>query len=172
MTRFASYGRIETLMGNPGYPCKHEWPEDCSVQCGDQGLVFAHPKSYYTAFFVFEAFPRNPDTFIRGEGETIEAAEEDCWQKYQKTLSCPGHEFEDRGRKDGAGWCKHCRLFSSKAFVKLLHPCCVCGELTHHIQDTKGLWYCFGHGGRIPDENLTPDQLAMRQAFKEAFNSP
>jgi len=121
--------------GEP-YLCVREWPEDCFVQCGGNGIVVGHgsfeemllstdplkalgdeikkPTSYRTAFF--EAFPRNPDTFIRGEGKTIEEAEEQTWLKFQKYLACKGHEFEKRGYRNGAGFCKHCGMFGSKVF--------------------------------------------------------
>lgn len=165
MNRFASRGLIDRLKGLPGHPCKHEWPEDCFVQCGESGLVLTKQGNYNTAFF--EAFPRNPDTFIRGEGECVELAEQDCWQKYQRIVNCPSHEFEERGRTDGAGWCKHCDLFMTKVFTEHLHPCCICGEPTHSHQDTKGLWYCSDHIKDVPDENLTPTQLQIRQALRE-----
>lgn len=163
MKKYASRGLIDRLKGTQGYLCFYDWPEDCQVQCGESGLVLAKPEPYYTAFF--EAFPRNPNTFIRGEGETVELAERDCWGKYQKILNCPGHEFEARGRKDGVGWCKHCDLFLVTALKEFLSPCCVCGKSTGHFQDTKGLWYCFGHTEHVPDANLTPDQLGLRQAM-------
>lgn len=121
--------------GEP-YLCKQDWAEDCFVQCGGDGIVFsqggfqeimfsdnpieslakesAKPTTYRTAFF--EAFPRNPDTFIRGEGKTIEEAEEKAWNKLQKYLACTGHEFEKRGYTNGAGFCKHCNMFASKVF--------------------------------------------------------
>ncbi len=51
------------------YVCKYEWPEDCFVQCGDNGIVCGK-ESYTTAFF--EAFPESPKTFLRGEGAFVE----------------------------------------------------------------------------------------------------
>lgn len=123
------------------YECAKPWPEDCFVQAGKNGIVFRNgsldevlqnpekgletvaavvgaipdpPASYRTAFF--EAFPRSPDTFIRGEGKDIQEAEAKAWAKYSKHVACPGHEFEKRGYKNGGGFCKHCNMFSSKAF--------------------------------------------------------
>lgn len=120
------------------YDCLKPWPENCFVQCGGDGLVIAskgslnkvftsedplkelavqasHPESYITAFF--EAFPKEPDTFIRGEGKDIAAAEEDAWTQYLSFVACKGHEFEKRGYTNGAGFCVHCGMFKSKAFV-------------------------------------------------------
>lgn len=94
-----------------------DWPEDCYVQWGGQGVVLAKKESggcYYTAFF--EAFPKNPKTFIRGEGATVAEAEQSAFQKFKRYLACPGHEFERRGYTNGAGFCKHCSLFKSNAF--------------------------------------------------------
>jgi hypothetical protein len=71
-------------------------------------------KSYITAFF--EAFPRDPDTFIRGEGASIEAAERDAWESFQKYAACSGHEPERRGYTNGAGFCKNCDMFMNKVF--------------------------------------------------------
>jgi len=122
--------------GDP-YLCKHDWAEDCFVQCGGDGIVFERkgalvniftsekpletyaeerslPSTYTTAFF--EAFPNNPATFLRGEGKTIEEAEEQAWQKFQRYLACAGHEFEKRGYTNGAGFCKHCNMFACKVF--------------------------------------------------------
>ena len=55
--------------GKP-HQCKFEWPEDCGVQCGEGGLVLDKKGSYTTAFF--EAFPKSPSCFLRGEGASIE----------------------------------------------------------------------------------------------------
>lgn len=119
------------------YECKYDWAEDCFVQCGGDGIVFTDqtindafenpvetmgvilgmeekPKHYKTAFF--EAFPRSPNTFIRGEGVTIEDAEKQAWKKFQKYSKCPKHEYEKRGYTNGAGFCKHCNMFGSKVF--------------------------------------------------------
>ena len=60
------------------------WPEDCLVQWGDRGLVLRREKSggsYTTAFF--EAFPNNPQTFIRGEGVCIEEAERLAFKQFE-----------------------------------------------------------------------------------------
>jgi hypothetical protein len=96
-------------------PATCEWPHDCLIQCGDSGVVFVEGgDNYQTAFW--EAFPETPSTFIRGEGATIQEAEQNCFAQYQRILACPEHEFE-RGRyESGAGICKHCKLFLSGVF--------------------------------------------------------
>lgn len=154
------------------YDCKLEWPEDCGLQCGGTGIVLASgslektlvadeplnelsrsladKKSYITAFF--EAFPKNPDTFIRGEGKTIEEAEKQAWDQLQKHLQCPGHEFERRTYKNGAGFCKHCDLFKPKAFEPET-KCCICQTPTNYSCDKKDLWYCQKDRHLMPEEN-------------------
>lgn len=96
------------------WPCVHPWPDNCHCQAGHNGIVVTKSGHYRTAFF--EAFPKYPETFIRGEGPTIEAAEEAAWSKYGKYLDCPEHVFERRGYTNGAGFCKHCGMFISNAF--------------------------------------------------------
>ena len=65
-------GRIVEFIGG-SYECKYDWKDNCFVQCGDEGVVLDKVDSYLTAFF--EAFPKEPKTFIRGEGKTIAEAE-------------------------------------------------------------------------------------------------
>lgn len=171
------------------YDCKMAWPEDCFVQCGGSGIVFIgndsifdnpietvvsamidySPKPHYTTAF-FEAFTNNPDTFIRGEGETVEMAEQNAWDKFQRYVKCPGHDFERRDYKNGAGFCKHCGMFKSKAFEPLT-KCCVCEKPTYHSCDKINLWYCEEHQHMIPEENKTDinkmvERLRKYQAAK------
>lgn len=94
--------------------CTFEWPDDCFCQAGHKGIVFTPKGNYETAFF--EVFPKVPETFIRGEGPTIEVAEERAWSKYRKYLECAGHEFERKGYTNGVGFCKTCGMFSFNAF--------------------------------------------------------
>jgi len=127
----------------PSYECQKPWPEDCFVQCGDHGIVLPAKTlekvmegnedcipiiksaligdpapvpegAYRTAFF--EAFPRTPDTFIRGEGKDVQEAEKKAWEEFEKYNACKGHEYEKRGYTNGAGFCKHCGMFKSKIF--------------------------------------------------------
>jgi hypothetical protein len=91
------------------------------VQWGGRGLVFVEDgDNYRTAFF--EAFTKEPDTFIRGEGSSVEEAEADAFQKYERYRACENHEFERRKYRNGAGFCKHCGLFKSQCFEPLSDP--------------------------------------------------
>lgn len=123
------------------YECKKEWPEDMFVQCGGSGLVISKSGDNYTTAF-FEAFPKAPSCFLRGEGSSIEEAEEDCWNRYQKVLTCD-HEMERRDRTDGYGYCKHCS-YSSMVFEPLT-KCCKCGKPSYKVRDYKGNYYCDKH---------------------------
>lgn len=124
-----------------GHAPVRPWPDTCQVQWGDHGLVLPRVgnDSYFTAFF--EAFPTDPSTFIRGEGDTIASAEENAWKKWLRIRECPGHEFEKRGYENGAGFCRFCNLFQSKVFPPE-NPCRFCGTLTYYGRDNKGSWVC------------------------------
>lgn len=156
--------RLSTLSGGGMYNCQHEWPADCFVQCGTAGIVFTEEGSYRTAFF--EAFPRNPDTFIRGEGESVETAEESAWSQWQKHLACPGHEFERRGYRNGAGFCKHCGLFAARAFEPTT-LCLVCQKPTNYASDKDGDFYCEEHVDQIPPDKRSDFWDAVAQALAD-----
>ncbi len=153
------------------------WPEDCYVQWGSDGVVLSRSKgSYRTAFF--EAFPSEPATFIRGEGATVAEAEAKAFAAFEHYRACAGHEFERRGYTNGAGFCKHCGLFASKAFEPTT-LCHVCGTPTNHscgyTKDAEtgarqAFWYCEAHahlrranGHTNPLDRLLDEELAEPQ---------
>lgn len=173
------------------YSVVKPWPQDCYVQGGDDGIVFTEEgafdavmsssvealevvcgktsRAHYTTAF-FEAFPKHPSTFIRGEGKTVDEAEACAWTQYEKFASCPNHEFERRGYRNGAGFCKHCGMFASKAFEPLDH-CCICDQPTHHIQDRHQRWYCERHKGAMKPEDETDLMKRMRALFPQMHGS-
>ena len=127
----------------------YEWPEGSFLQAGHKGIVLsASGRSYTTAFL--EAFLKG--TFIRGEGATIEEAETAAWEKFQRSESCPKHEWESRGYTNGAGFCKHCNFFKSKVFTgeDLNQFCEIChvgttwGATTNPQTHTE-IWGCEEH---------------------------
>lgn len=132
------------------YECKYPW--DFFVQCGGLGMVLSKKGGYTTAFF--EAFPNEPRCFLRGEGSTVEEAEESCWQNYQKLLTCD-HEMERRDRTDGYAYCKHCS-YSSTVF-KPLTKCCKCNIPTAFATDYKNRYYCKKHAINKP-KNPNPKE--------------
>lgn len=129
--------------GTP-YDPRHPWPGQTLVQFGARGLVFSASGNYTTAFF--EAFPDDPPTFIRGEGATLEQAEDQAWEKFQRQQACAGHEFERRRYTNGAGVCKHCNLFLTEVFEPLTR-CVVCDVPTAYqfAQNDPPEWRCEAH---------------------------
>lgn len=151
--------------GKP-YKCKQNWREDCFVQCGEEGLVLSKDGDYFTAFF--EAFPKEPKTFIRGEGNNIEEAELNAWNQLQRFLKCKKHEFERSGYTNGSAICKHCKMFKSKVFEPTT-KCTICEKPTNYISDKNDNYYCEEHEYLIPDSELNSFQLRARK-FKRQTN--
>jgi len=151
------------------YTCQHEWPANCHVQAGDSGIVFTNDGSgsYRTAFF--EAFPRSPDTFIRGEGETVAAAEESAWKKYQAIVACTGHEFERHGYPNGCGTCKHCGLFATDVFEPTT-LCVTCGVPSYFAFDVDGNEYCEAHQRDKPLDKWSNLDWMMARSMNTMWN--
>jgi hypothetical protein len=138
----------------PMYDCKCDWPDDCFVQSGDEGLVFSPKGNYRTSFF--EAFPRNPNTFIRGEGKTMEEAEQNAWKEFQKQSNCAldhtnPDNFDRRKMRNGLGFCKQCSV--SLMIFEPLEKCCNCGKATYFTYDLKDNWWCEECKPLIPEED-------------------
>jgi hypothetical protein len=187
------------------YQCAHPWPNDCMVQCGDNGIVLkshsiqdvlsdpdktinsviavldpstpSTPSLPFTRTAFFEAFPRIPDTFIRGEGPTLQEAEQSAWDQYQKYLLCDGSNlatngiaihgpYDPRSYENGAGFCVKCGLWFPRV-VPSPHSCQECGTLTWYARDNSGGWWCKDHSPHIPQDKLTPHQIYIRQLNKE-----
>ena len=132
-----------------------------AVGVGAAGLGLIEPQGFYRTA-VFEAFPRNPSTFIRGEGRSLAEAEESAWLQFQKIGSCPSHEFERRGYRTGAAICRHCGLFSSHALATTLDPCVVCGRDDNRASygpDRHGRWHCEKCFRSIPE----PDKSSIHR---------
>lgn len=119
---------IKMSMSGP-WTSPHDYPPG-HIQGGEKGIVFSKKGNYRTAFV--EYFPDENPTMIRGEGPTIEEADADLWEKFIRQESCPAHEYEPRGYTNGAGFCKHCKRFSSKQFTaeELGQFCRECGVPT------------------------------------------
>lgn len=152
------------------YKCRKNWEADTFVQCGDSGVVLSKKRSYRTAFF--EAFSKNPDVFVRGEGKTIIQAEKACWEKLQTYKKCKNHEFERHGYRNGGGFCKHCGMFKGKAFEPL-EKCIVCGKPTYYTQDKNDDWYCEKHPipQKLKSEHMIRHEKSMK-AFEKFKKKP
>lgn len=135
----------ERLVDHGRYAIQRPWPIDATINGGGSGLVFRRDGSTYGTAFI-EATLNEPATFLRGEGDSIEEAEEAAWAKYLRyTANDHEHEFETRGYTNGAGFCKHCGLFKSKAFSlqEIGSICHICGDDMYGT--IGGLMYCEQH---------------------------
>lgn len=146
----------------PDYACQHEWAGDCFVQCGGC-------EKYG---FFFEAFPQNPNTFLRGDSKvSIADAEEKVWQKLLKHSSCEldhanPENFEKRKYRNGVGFCVGCGMFASGIFPPS-EICIKCGANTYHTCDKDGKWWCEECSKTIPEELLSDFQKLSRRIKSE-----
>lgn len=171
------------------YNCLKPWPEDCFCQCGGNGVVFTegsmqetldnpqeqkeaikavlgkdtNKKHYRTAFF--EAFPKNPSCFIRGEGATVEEAEEKAFLKWEKIQNCKDHAFDRRGRTDGYCYCTKCPL--SGTFLLPTTVCVVCNTPSSRYIDKNKIQYCLHHYYELPPEQIIGDEDRLLGYSKE-----
>lgn len=150
----------------PDYVCQYEWAEDCFVQCGGDAK---------NGWF-FESFPRNPNTFLRGDSkESVEDAERKCWEEFQQQNKCnldhsdinsftkvrwDGHEYDN-----GVGWCKSCGMFKSECFPPW-EECYQCKEKTFYSRDNKGNRWCKKCYNDIPEDWLT-DSIKWSRKMKK-----
>jgi len=124
--------KVSQHLKNTGYQISCTWPKACRVQWGAGGIVFSRSGNYRTAFF--EAFPNDgAGGFIRGEGETIEAAEQSAFSQWKKQAQCDaqgGHAWsrtrrlkdgKTRTYSNGGCFCTKCGAFKTvmKPIVKL-----------------------------------------------------
>jgi hypothetical protein len=101
-------------MGIPTtYKTRYHWPKD-----SDLGYGVTPYKSGDRAFF--EGVPKELDTLVRGEGQSVEEAEERAWAQYLKYLVCQrsvrGHKFECKDYTNGGGVCSYCGMFKMLVF--------------------------------------------------------
>lgn len=140
------------------YDVRHDWPADASMSAGRRGLVLGRSGDHYTTAY-FEATLTEPATFLRGEAETIEAAEDAAWAKYLRyTANDHEHRFETRGYVNGAGFCVTCGLFKSKAFTlqEIGSVCGQCGaDMYVHIGDQM---FCKEHAPDRDEERRLRDE--------------
>jgi hypothetical protein len=172
---------IPERLQNAKWQPKQPWPEDCFIQWGGHGIVLKagtiddvlasgdleqvkQNTSYRTAFV--EVSPAKPSTFIRGEGETIDAAEMAAWAKYTKTLKCPGHEYERKGYKSGAGICKNCGMFASDVFEPS-EKCVLCGTPSWYALDMDGNVYCKNCDDKMPRDKWPKWRVEMLEIEDE-----
>jgi hypothetical protein len=136
------------------------WPVDCYIQGGRRGFVFRDKGAHYVTPFFFEAFPTDPQTFLRGEGDTMEAAEAQAWKRWERVTACPGHEYEARGYTNGLGFCRHCGMSKSGAFTaeQLGLHCAACGVPANYAREGDD-FYCTEHNPRRAEHERMMRQL-------------
>lgn len=133
------------------------WEEDAFVQWGRSGLVLRADKRggcYGTAFF--EAFPPR-DSFIRGEGATLETAEAKAHAQWLKVSACRrsgGHSLSRGKYTNGAGVCRRCGGFVSEAFKPIV---ALGGHKTPLSASEISL---ISMGSAHPDGSAQPDDAA------------
>lgn len=180
------------------YECKQDWPADIFCQCGGDGVVFTDKKfsiekalsdtnealevigtvagvenkkeHYRTAFF--EAFPKNPSCFLRGEGVSVEEAELNAWNKYQKILNCQNHDFSRKDksgyeRTDGYAFCTKCPL--SGTFLEPTTTCCKCGVPTCFKQNIKKEYLCMDHFFSSEDLDEVFEDISKTNSFLDDY---
>ncbi|MFS0887012.1 hypothetical protein [Aeromicrobium sp. 179-A 4D2 NHS] len=142
------------LIANTTVEAVCDWPDGTFVQGGANGIVFVRgtADSYETAFVEVH---NDVIGFLRGEGDTVTEAEHAAWAKAQTVLSCESmvkngdHEWEARGYRNGAGFCKACNRFGTHVFdiSEVGVPCYVCGTKTNWqtFGTTPGTYLCEGH---------------------------
>lgn len=112
-----------------GYTPKCAWGEDVQIQWGDHGItIHRQEKTITLVHAFFEAFPQSPDTFLRGEGESLEEAEKKCFAWYTKMINCGDHDWDRRDRTDGYAYCKKCKIEAT--VLDPLTTCYKCGVPT------------------------------------------
>lgn len=139
------------------YQALHPWPEETTVSASKGIASRRDPVTgkripYQTLFM--EVYPPGA-AFIRGEGETPEACENEAWAKYQVALHCTDgsgtHDWEPRNYHNGAGFCSRCNTFGSQVFTaeQLGQFCTVCQAPTmwHSEKNDEGqlLFTCEEH---------------------------
>lgn len=99
---------VPRLIKNTTEPMRCDWPADTFVQGGARGVVFSKDGPYRTAFV--EAFPAG--TFLRGQGATIEEAEQVCFTQWEQLAKCPAHPghgpWDRRDYTNGSAFCQGC----------------------------------------------------------------
>lgn len=152
-------------MSKDPYECQKPWPEDCFVQCGGNGIVFVTKaadkkvdtpvkRNYRAAFF--EAFPKSPKCFIRGEGDFVEEAEAKAFEKFNKILVCTNHEWDRKGRPDGYCYCSKCPL--SGMYLEPLTKCTICQTPTTGYTDKNKVHYCRDHYFLLSEDEVVEDK--------------
>lgn len=165
--KYIPFGEARTSLDEKReYSCQHNWSEKASLQCGSKGVVLKKEGGGYSTAF-FEVF--YGENFIRGEGETIETAENQAYIQYEKLLNCPQHKFEPEQRNPRNGVCSCCGFIEKNHYLPK-DNCCVCGK-KHIFLELNEKKYCLNHyieEAQKIDFTITPEK--REELKKNAFN--
>lgn len=119
---------MAALIVRTGEPSRCAWPEGTFLQGGTP--FFEGGKVRFV-----EAFPPEGG-FFRGDAPTVAEAEAQCWEQYQRSVACPGHDWDARGYQNGGALCRLCGVFGSHVFTgeQLGQFCHTCGVGTTYGQ--------------------------------------
>lgn len=82
---------------------KFDWPMDSKSQCGG-GVIDNIGKEVF-----FEVYIKNPNTYVRGTGESVQAAEQMAWEKWTTFKNC-AHKFKRKFEHSTVGICECCGM--------------------------------------------------------------
>lgn len=82
---------------------KFDWPLDSKAQCGG-GVIDNIGKEVF-----FEVYINTPNTYVRGTGESLQAAEQMAWEKWTSFKDCD-HKFKRKFEHSTLGICECCGM--------------------------------------------------------------
>ncbi|KAB8035807.1 hypothetical protein GCL60_16390 [Silvanigrella paludirubra] len=145
------------------------WPEGTSIVPHEDHKTSIYDKEkddYIINDYYFEIYSKNPDSyFCSPSAKTLEEAEKLGYKKFQEYVNCIEHEFERRNYTTGVGYCKHCNLFKSEAFLPST-LCIICKQPTNFCYDSIKNYYCEDHAFENKDEKYLNEKKEL-ELFKE-----
>lgn len=142
----------------PYYFLRFDWPENTIFNINgpstDEAKEMLEKQGYKIEYYM-EVFlnTENVDTFDGVHGTSFEECETKLWDKYQKYIKC-NHEFIRESPcgthySNGAGFCKHCGMFKSKAFEPET-KCMKCGKNANLNKCVNGESVCIDCYRELP----------------------
>lgn len=129
------------------YETKLDWPKDSFAQAGG-GHLDGIGKNIF-----FECFLK--DYHVRGEGATLEEAEQKAWDLYTKYSNC-NHSFQRLSEDSEIGVCKKCNMKKQDIFeILAVCSCCNKSGAAHYLNKNK---YCYEHYKKELEKLITEDK--------------
>jgi hypothetical protein len=127
------------LFSGEDYELQYNW-DTGQIQAEDGNSSLGRGKAFIEIFY--EGF------HIRGDGKSINEAEDDAWNKYTKYLSCNNKHDYERKSDSGLGYCRTCGVTTRK--LPNISKCTCCDRigavfyigrelhcLTHFVEKAK-----------------------------------